>query len=110
MHSVLLVLLSLLGLSLLQSLLEYRRAIRGIGLVPGILNLNNVTTESYIDRHLSGPRLLISPRWFLGHLIRRVLPPIRPVSRESAWMIKKGYQGRGRAVGAKGHYANRRLT
>ncbi|KAN0127113.1 cytochrome P450 monooxygenase [Lactarius tabidus] len=73
MHSVLLVLLSLLAVYLVQTLLEFRRAIRSVG-------------------HLSGPRLLISPAWFLGHLLRRAFPPIRLVSRHGSWMLRKGYQ------------------
>ncbi|KAH9035825.1 cytochrome P450 [Lactarius hengduanensis] len=73
MHSVLLVLLSLLGLYLLQTLLEFRRAIHSVG-------------------HLPGPRLLFDPMWFLGQIIRRLLPPIRYVSRGPSWMIKGGYQ------------------
>ncbi|KAH9172715.1 cytochrome P450 [Lactarius sanguifluus] len=76
MHSVLLVLFSLLGLYLLQTLLEFRRAIHSVG-------------------HLPGPRLLLNPMWLLGQMIRRALPPIRYVSRGPSWMIKGGYQGRG---------------
>jgi len=53
--------------------LEFRRAIHSVG-------------------HLSGPRLLLYPGWFLGQLIRKALPPIRPVSRDGSWVLKKGYQ------------------
>lgn len=62
------------------------------------------------DRHLSGPRLLISPMWFLGHMIRRLLLPIRPMSRESSWMIRIGYQGRECAVSVRCHDVNHNLT
>ncbi|KAI9438703.1 cytochrome P450 [Lactarius indigo] len=73
MHSVLFVLLSLFGLYLLQTLLEFRRAIQNVG-------------------HLPGPRLLLNPMWFLGQMIRRALLPIRYVSRGPSWVIKGGYQ------------------
>ncbi|KAI9438704.1 cytochrome P450 [Lactarius indigo] len=73
MHSVLLVLLSLFVLYLFQTLLEFRKAIHSVG-------------------HLPGPRLLISPTWILGQVIRRALPPLRYVSRGPSWMVEEGYQ------------------
>ncbi|KAN0127112.1 cytochrome P450 [Lactarius tabidus] len=77
MHSVLrllLALLSLLGLYLVQILLEFWKGVRSIG-------------------HLSGPRVLISPSSALAQLIRRALPPpLRFVIRENSWIVKNFYQ------------------
>ena len=95
MHSVLLVvLLSLLGIYVLQTLLELRRAIHSVGYVLLVRPRNDIT-ERYLGRHLPGPRLLFDPIWFLGQLIRRALPPVRYVSREVSWPISEGYQGGG---------------
>ncbi|KAH9041172.1 cytochrome P450 [Lactarius hengduanensis] len=74
MHSVLLVLISLLGIYLLQTLLEFRRAIRNVG-------------------HLSGPRLLLDPSKFLVRVIGSALPPIPYVSRGVSWMLRTKHQG-----------------
>ena len=93
MHSALLVLLSLLGLYILQSLLEFRRVIRSVGWVPWFLQPKNVTTESTF-RSLSGPRVLITPMSALTQLTRVVLPPFRYVIRENSWVIKNGNRGR----------------
>ncbi|KAH8991730.1 cytochrome P450 [Lactarius akahatsu] len=73
MHSVLLVLISLLGIYLLQTLLEFRRAIRNVG-------------------HLSGPRLLLDPSKFLVRVIGSALPPIPYVSRGVSWMLRTKHQ------------------
>jgi cytochrome P450 len=74
MPSVLLVLLSLLGVYLVHTLLEFRKGVRSVG-------------------HLSGPRLLIDPLSGLVQLIRRALPPpLRFVIRENSWMVKNVYR------------------
>jgi len=73
MYSAFAVLLSLLGLSVLQILLKYRRAIRNVG-------------------HLSGPRLLLDPKWFLGQIVTLALPPIPYVSRKVSWLLREEYQ------------------
>jgi hypothetical protein len=93
MHSALLVLLSLLGLYILQSLFEFRRVIHSVGWVPWFLQPKNDTTESSFSS-LSGPRVLITPFSALAQLTRRALPPFRYVIRESSWMIKNGNRGR----------------
>jgi hypothetical protein len=93
MYSALLVLLSLLGLYILQSLLEFRRVIRNVGLVPWFLQPKNIITESTFSG-LSGPRVLITPMSTLTQLIRLVLPPFRYVVRENSWIIKNGNRGR----------------
>ena len=96
MHSALLVLLSLLGIYILQALLEFRRAIHSVGWVS--LRPRNDITESYPGRHLPGPRLLFNPTWVLGQMIRRALPPFRYVSRGGSWVLREGYQGEGCAT------------
>jgi hypothetical protein len=73
MHSILLSLLAILGLYLLQTLLEFRRAIRNVG-------------------HLSGSRLLLDPKRFLVRVIEGALPPIPYVSRGVPWMLRTKYQ------------------
>ena len=93
MHSALLVLLSFLGLYILQSLLEFRRAIRSVGWAPSPLQRNNEITESSFGS-LSGPRVLITPLSPLGQLIRLVLPPFRYIIPDRSWVIKNGNRGR----------------
>ena len=93
MHSALLVLLSFLGLYILQSLQEFRRAIRSVGWAPSPLQRNNEITESSFGS-LSGPRVLITPLSPLGQLIRLVLPPFRYIIPDRSWVIKNGNRGR----------------
>jgi hypothetical protein len=93
MYSVLLVLLSLLGLYLLQSLLEFRRVIRSVGWVPWPFQPNNNITESSFGS-LSGPRVLITPLSSLAQLTRLALPPFRYAIPESSWIINNGNRGR----------------
>ena len=93
MHSVLLSLLALLGLYLLQCLLEFRRAIHSVG-YPSPYQRKNDITEGHCDSYLSGPRVLISPLSALAQLIRFALPPFRYVIRENSWPFKTGYKGR----------------
>jgi hypothetical protein len=94
MHSVLLALLALLGVYLLQCLLQFRRAIHSIG-YPSLYHRKNDITESHCDSHLSGPRELINPSSALAQLIRLALPPFRFVIRENSWLFRNGYKGRG---------------
>ena len=94
MHSVLLVLLSFLGLYILQSLLEFRRVIRGVGWVPWPLQPNNEITESPCGS-LSGPRVLVTPSSALGQLIRLALPLFRYAIPDRSWIIKNGNRGEG---------------
>ena len=93
MHSVLLVLLSLLGLYILQSLLEFRRVIRNVGWVLLGPFSNNERTESSFSS-LSGPRILITPMLPLAQLLRLALPPFRYVIPQASWIIKNGNRGR----------------
>jgi cytochrome P450 len=69
MHSAIAALLSILGLYVLKTLLQFRRAIRDVG-------------------HLSGPRLLLDPMSFIA----RSLPPIPYVSQDVSWLVKSEYQ------------------
>ncbi|KAH9018729.1 cytochrome P450 [Lactarius pseudohatsudake] len=73
MHPILLVLISLLGIYLLQIVLEFRRTIRNVG-------------------HFSGPRLLFDHERFLIWAIGRVLPPIPYVSRGDSWVVRTKHQ------------------
>ncbi|KAH8981652.1 cytochrome P450 [Lactarius akahatsu] len=73
MHPILLVFVSLLGIYLLQIVVEFWRTIHNVG-------------------HLSGPRLLFDHERFLVWAIAKLLPPIPYVSRGGSWMLRTKHQ------------------